>query len=216
MLQQTERELSDFYQDDGAVKKMARFIVRYSYHAAPKGKLFRQIKVNQAEAYYQDAEREGDNDFKGVADELTDTDIAWTAWHYVNSYGDWTRKLRADIMVCDNGVEMPPLIAPERGKKYKSVTKWTSDGKRRGQPKSGSEGMIVYEKFLKFVREMRLHPEFIRIRREANRLCKLLEIIPTFVDGEGPEEDGTGGEGKSDSEDDDEMEAPVIDAFFEA
>lgn len=208
--------MNEFLQDEGTVRKMARFLVKYSFHAAPKGQLYRQVKVNQADTYYQDSAKESDNDFKGIADELTDSDIAWTAWHYVNSYEDWTRKMSDDMMY-DAG-EMPPLLGPRgRGKKYKSVTKWTSDGKKRSQPKSGSEGMLVYEKFLKFVRDMRLHPEFVRIRKEVNRMSKVLEIIPTFLEGDEPDESGVSGGGKSDDEDDEEeMEAPVIEAFFEA
>jgi hypothetical protein len=207
-------------EDATALKKMARFIMKYSYHAAQKTKLDKQVKTYQTEAYWSDSLKESENDFKGFADELTVSDLAWTVWHYVNSYDDWTRKVAARGLEDSNANEMtmPPLpaLTPAKGNgKYKALTKWTSDGKKRRQPKPGSEGMKVYADLEKWFVNFKLHDNFVTVRKEVNRLAKIYHILPTYTDDMEPEEDDDGDGTIGATEDGEITEAPVVEAFFD-
>jgi predicted metalloprotease len=49
---------------------------------------------DQKDAFCRDPEAEKKNEFRCVADYLTTkTDLGWTAWQFVNSYHDWTKKM---------------------------------------------------------------------------------------------------------------------------
>jgi hypothetical protein len=217
--EQTSRDLNEFYGDAAAVKKMSRFIMTYTYHAAQKTKLDKTVKDNQTEAYWNDQDKEADNDFRGFADELTVSDMAWTTWHYVNSYEDWCRKLAQKAAVEDDenmDSILDDLVPVEGRGKYKAKTKWTSDGKRRRQPRPGSDGMRFYETLENWFRQFKLHRNFVLIRKEVNRLGKLYHILPTYSDENEPRSDGGGNEGgELGTAEEGVSEAPIIQAFLE-
>ena len=71
--------------------------------------------------------------------------------------------------------------------KHTLNSKFTSNGTSRFQPKSGSEGMLLYEKMSNWYAQFMRHPEFKgKVRKLSNKIAKTHHLLPTFSEEFGP------------------------------
>lgn len=164
-------DIEGVLQDRELLDRVSRFIVRYSYQAAAKEESRKIIKANQKQAYMIHWTRERDNNFKGMIDCLTISDIAWTFWNYVNCYDDWKFK-----------AENPQV-------RYGSKTRFTTSGKVRAQPTAGSEGRNLYETYLEWFEGWKKSANnWDLLRRACNKISKEEGLIPTYTEFRGPQD----------------------------
>ena len=104
---------------------LARFIMNYALHAAPKEELKTQLQTVHYSLWTELIEDKNDEGFVDpvcnehlcVLDFLTTSDLAYTMWQIINSCEDWEDKIRNKSAVVGNKVAM----------RYRRATKYTSD-----------------------------------------------------------------------------------------
>ena len=169
-----EKSVEEVMDDEEILCKLVEFMMSYCFHAAPREKTLKETRQLQIETFREDMAKEIGNDFKSLIEHNTLSDNAWTTWQYVNSYGDWRKKKLA--------------LGDKKSKtKHELSSKFTSNGTSRFQPKSGSEGMLLYEKMSNWYAQFMRHPEFKgKVRMLANKIAKSYNLLRTFSEEFGP------------------------------
>ena len=169
-----EKSVEEVMDDDESLCKLVEFMMSYCFHAAPREKTLKETRQLQIDTFREDMAKEIGNDFKSLIEHNTLSDNAWTTWQYVNSYGDWRKKKLA--------------LGDKKSKtKHALSSKFTSNGTSRFQPKSGSEGMLLYKKMSNWYAQFMRHPEFKgKVRMLANKIAKSYNLLPTFSEEFGP------------------------------
>jgi hypothetical protein len=169
-----EKTVDEVMDDDVYLGKLVEFMISYCFHAAPRDKTLKEARQVQVDTYMVDMHDEINNNFKSLVEYNTLSDNAWTTWQYVNSYDDWALKKEA----------LGQKVAKQ---KHKLQSKFTSNGHLRFQPMANSEGMVLYQKMLKWYAEFMRHSEFTgKVRKMANKLAKSFNMLPTFTEDLGP------------------------------
>lgn len=194
-----EKTVDEVMNDDDLLGKLVEFMISYCFHASPRDKTFKEARQVQVDTYMADMHDEINNKFKSLVEYNTLSDNAWTTWQYVNSYDDWAFKKEA----------LGQKVAIH---KHKLKSKFTSNGSSRFQPKADSDGMVLYQKMLKWYADFMRHPEFTgKVRKMANKLAKKYNMLPTFTEDLGPRQKRPQADVASDSDEAEELELLDID-----
>ena len=132
-----EKTVDEVMDDDVYLGKLVEFMISYCFYTAPRDKTLKEARQVQVDTYMVDMHDEINNNFKSLVEYNTLSDNAWTTWQYVNSYDDWALKKEA----------LGQKVAKQ---KHKLQSKFTSNGHLRFQPMTNSEGMVLYQKMLKW------------------------------------------------------------------
>ena len=171
LLRLIEMSVDEIVTDEDELEFLCRFLIDFSFHAAPRESTLTLLKNGQVDAYRENKTEEINNNFKCHAEYLTRSDIAWTMWQYINSYPDFVYKKQKI----------------DKKSKHMCKSRYTSDGVNRFQPDEDSEGMRVYKKIKKFVGELMRHREWtLEIRRTCNKIAKKNGLLPTWTEDVGP------------------------------
>ena len=155
--------------DDEALENIVKFLMRFSIYALPKEDSFRTVKDDQMLAYTEEKSKEIGNDFPSFIELLSQSDMSWTAWQYINSYQDWHNKKNKTC------------------KKHELHSRFTGDSHNRCQPYDGSDGMKIYKKIHTWYGEFRKHDDYCtKARRMSNKVAKDWKILPTWTLEQGP------------------------------
>ena len=169
-----DKSVEEIMNDDENLGKLVEFMMSYCFHAAPREKTLKETRQLQIDTFREDKTQEIGNDFKSLIEHNTLSDNAWTTWQYVNSYMDWKKKKSE--------------LGDKKSKaKHTLNSKFTSNGTSRFQPKSGSEGMLLYEKMSNWYAQFMRHPEFKgKVCKLSNKIAKTHHLLPTFSEEFGP------------------------------
>ena len=119
----TEPEIT--LDDDNNRDYLVSFIMNYAVHAAPKEDLKMQLQTSYYKLWEEQTQQDKEagvsdpicNEHLSVLDFLTTSDVAYTLWQYMNSYGHWEDKIKNKNMGDGDKVAV----------KYRRTTRWTSD-----------------------------------------------------------------------------------------
>ena len=165
-----EQEPSQLLQDASPhLHDLAIFVLKYGRCAANRDQLLKDVMKDQKDAFCRDPEAEKKNEFRCVADYLTKTDLGWTAWQFVNSYQDWTKKMGT----------------MSRSVKYSCGTKFTSGrggGRKRGGHCASPEGMEFYEKLVAFFGNLKTDSNYHLFQRICNAKSKYFGLLRELKD----------------------------------
>ena len=141
----TDLSVDEVIYEEENLEFLCRFMIEYSFHAAPRKHTLTFLKNGKVDAYCEDKSEEIKNNFKWDAEYLSRSDIAWTIWQFINAHPDFV--LKKDRRV-------------DKKAKHVCKTKFTSDGVNRFQPDEDSEGMQLYHKIMEFVKKLMKHREW--------------------------------------------------------
>jgi hypothetical protein len=174
--------------------ELAVFVLKYGQCAANRDQLLKNVTKDQKDAFCKDPETEKKNEFRCVADYLTKTDLGWTAWQFVNSYHDWTKKMGT----------------MSRSVKFSCGTEFTSgcgDGRKRGGHCASPEGMEFYKKLVAFFGDLKTDSKYNLFWRICNAKSKSFGLLRELKENAVAFQD----DGSDDDEDVDEV--PTVPCF---
>ena len=193
-----DRSVDDAMKDQAFIKDFVTFLSMYCIYAAPKEEMMKEVESAQLALYFEDKEKEENNEFPSFLEYQTSSDLAWQSWQYVNCYEDWMKKKG------DNGKY-----------RYVFIPKFTGDKHNRCQPSAGSEGMLLYNKMLVWFTQFKAHDGFTKnVRTLMNKEAKARQLLPDWTVADAPKKTVSRSSDSDDEMDDEDI--PEVEDVGEA
>jgi hypothetical protein len=145
------------------LRTLARFVCKYAIHTCT---IKDDLKARLQSAQNEVGESEGENLWDCVADFLTNSDLAFAVWQYINSASDWKEKRECE----------------DSRLRYTCNSRWTSDKSSWRYVRGGTdEASSAYDKLVTFFRDLKNHREYGFFKYSCNDVAKQVGLVPPLT-----------------------------------